>query len=666
MYKILKSFDIFNNFSNEHGIMIGYTGIETSFNLPLSALQSHIAVFGKTNTGKSTLLLNIAEQLIRENKAIVLIDPHGELAYRMLKVIPANRSQDLIYITPEFLKSDNQYYGITMNALHVAQSEDPVQNELERLRTVDNLKLLFSKDDSFSMGTWGPRLEVIFSTLTKALLDIDSNATITDLLDLLIDRDCRARFLRTTKDREVAGYLKELYRSKYNMEYVTSSINKLLPIKKNIFIRELIASKTPSIDFIELLSGTPIIIVNLSKSNISEALSSMVGSLIITMLWHAKLKLNLQSQLFLIIDELQNFSALNLKSMLSEGRKYGISLILATQHLNQIQEDLLESMLGNIASICAFNIGASDSQKLKYLFSPYPGSENKIEYLLQNMDRNQILFRSIQGGKHTILTLKTVYHQDNDKDVSGLIESSVKRYGTKIEFKNNSYDFVLFAISRLQNRKHRKLAFEDIYREVKALKNMEVSELDLILRNYQSRNLIADQGGFYITVDGEKYLGSISEVDRVLNEGEYHRYLINRAVQYFSSMNMQCTVLEQSNKETPDAILKLNRKIVNVEAEYGELSKKVTILNHLIKFRTRTVIFLTFKDDAQDLYEFLKAPYKKIKEDGKSVPYTLNGEPLDWTRAGNILNRSRILIIPDPGEVKAVREYHFNSKGPVS
>ncbi|MEM3860664.1 MAG: type IV secretion system DNA-binding domain-containing protein [Candidatus Micrarchaeaceae archaeon] len=666
MYKILKAYDILNNCSIQSGILIGNTGINTPFYIPMPALQSHFAVFGKTNAGKSTLLLNIAEQLIMNNKALVLIDPHGELAYRVLKVIPDHRSRDLIYITPEFLKSGNEYYAITMNALHVNQSSDPVQNELERLRAVDNLKLLFSKDEQFSMGTWGPRLEVIFSTLTKALLDTYNNATITDLLDLLVDKDCRARFLRITKDREVAGYLKDLYRSKYNMEYVTSSINKLLPIKKNMFIRELIASKKQSIDFMELLSGTPIIIVNLSKSNISETLSSMVGSLIINMLWHAKLKLNLQSQLFLIIDELQNFSALNLKSMLSEGRKYGISMILATQHLNQIQEDLLESMLGNIASICAFNIGASDSQKLKHLFSPYPGSEDKIEYLLQNMDRNHILFRTMQDGKHTILTLKTIDHQDNDKDVRNLIESSVKRYGTKIELNSNSYDFVLFAISRLQNRKHRTLAFEDIYREVKAIKNIEISELDLVLRTYQSRNLIADHGGFFITVDGEKYLGSISEVERVLNEGEYHRYLINRAVQYFSSMNMQCTVLEPSNKETPDAILKMGRKIINVEAEYGELTKKVTILNHLIKFRTRAVIFLTFKDDAPALYEFLKAPYKKIKEEGKIVPYTLNGEPLDWTRAGNIVKRSRILIIPDPGEVKAVREYRFNDDGQVS
>ncbi|MGC8497121.1 MAG: type IV secretion system DNA-binding domain-containing protein [Thermoplasmata archaeon] len=645
--------------------MIGNTGINTPFYLSHPALQGHLAVFGKTNTGKSTLLLNVAEQLINDNKALVLIDPHGALAYRVLKAIPDRRAQDLIYITPEFLKSGNEYYAITINALQVAQSTDPVQNELERLRAVDNLKLLFSRDDQFSMGTWGPRLEVIFSTLTKALLDIDNNATITDLLDLLVDKDCRARFLWVTKDRDVAEYLKDLYRSKYSMEYVTSTVNKLLPIKKNMFIRELIASKKQSVDFMELLSGTPIIIANLSKSSISETMSSMVGSLIINMLWHAKLKLNIPSQLFLIIDELQNFSALNLKSMLSEGRKYGISMILATQHLNQIQQDLLESMLGNIANICAFNIGATDSQKLKHLFSTYPGSENKIEYLLQNMDRNQLLFRTMLDGKHAILTLKTVYHQDNDKDIKSLIESSVKRYGTKIELNSNSYDFVLFAISRLQNRKHRTLAFEDIYREVKALKNMEVSELDLVLRNYQSRNLVSDHEGFFITVDGEKYLGSISEVERVLNEGEYHRYLINRAVQYFSSMNMQCTVLQQSNKETPDAILKVGRKIINVEAEYGELTKKVTILNHLIKFKTRNVIFLTFKDDAQDLYEFLKAPYKKTKEEGK-VPYTLNGAPLDWTKAGNIIQRSRILVIPDPGELKAVREYRFNGTGMVS
>jgi len=659
MYKIIKSYNIFNNLTKQPGVMIGNTSIGTSFYLPFQILAGHLAVFGKTNTGKSTLLLNIAEQLIFNEKAIILIDPHGELAYKVLKVIPEQREKDLLYITPEFLKIDNEYYAITMNALHVKQSADPVQNELERLRAVDSLKLLFSKDDRFSMGTWGPRLEVIFSTLTKSLLEIDSNATITDLLDLLIDKDCRARFLRITKDREVAGYLKDLYKSKYNLEYVTSSVNKLMPIKKNMFIRELIASKKQSVDFELLLSGKPIIVVNLSKSNVSETLSSMAGSLIINMLWNTILKLNLQSQIFLIIDELQNFSALNLKSMLSEGRKYGISMIMATQHMNQIQQDLIDSMLGNIASICAFNIGTSDSRNLKSLFSPYPGSENKIEYLLQNLDRNQVLFRTIPDGKHVVLTLRTIDHQDSDKDIRKLMESSVKRYGTKIELANNSYDFVLFAISRLQNRKHSKLAFEDLYRELKTLKNMEVSELDLILRNYQSRNLIANHDGFYVTVDGEKYLGSISEIERILNEGEYHRYLINRAVQYFSSMNIQCQVLEPSNKETPDAILKVNRKIINVEAEYGELTKKVTILNHLIKFKARNVIFLTFKDDAQDLYEFLKAPYRKIKDENKIVPYTLDGQPLDWTKAGDILKRSKILIIPDPGEVKMVREYHI-------
>ena len=119
-----------------------------------------------------------------------------------------------------------------------------------------------------------------------------------------------------------------------------------------------------------------ILLVNLSKGRLGEINSSLIGLIIVGKILMAALSrvdiLDSKeiSPFYLYIDEFQNVTTNSISTILSEARKYKLSLHIAHQFIGQLKEDIRLAVFGNVGSIVSCRVGAEDAEFLEKQFGP--------------------------------------------------------------------------------------------------------------------------------------------------------------------------------------------------------------------------------------------------------------------------------------------------------
>ena len=118
-----------------------------------------------------------------------------------------------------------------------------------------------------------------------------------------------------------------------------------------------------------------ICIFNLSKGALGETATQLLGSLFIAQFQIASLErfirpLSARTPFYLYIDEAHSFITKSFADILSESRKYGLSLFLTHQFLDQLPEDTQASILGNVGTLISFRVGSADAKRLAEEFYP--------------------------------------------------------------------------------------------------------------------------------------------------------------------------------------------------------------------------------------------------------------------------------------------------------
>ena len=132
-----------------------------------------------------------------------------------------------------------------------------------------------------------------------------------------------------------------------------------------------------------------VLLVNVAKGRLGEDSALILGSLVVSTLGlaafsRAELPPGERKPFFLYLDEFQNFTTLMLANMMSELRKYGVGLMLAHQHLHQLEPDIRHAVLGNAATLISFRVGPDDASVLAKEFQPKFGVEDLLN--LSNRD----------------------------------------------------------------------------------------------------------------------------------------------------------------------------------------------------------------------------------------------------------------------------------------
>ncbi len=322
----------------------------------------HIYVIGKTGTGKSTLLQNMAIADIENGKGIAIIDPHGDISQDILNYIPKNRINDIIYFNPadmEYPVGFNPLHGIHPNFHHLVASG-----------MISTFKKIWAEN-------WGPRLEHILRFTLLALLEYPQG-TLLDIQPMLTDSNFR---------REVLGYVKadatrafwlnefEKYNATFRNEAISPIINKMGLFASCIPLRNIVGQQVRSFRMQQVLDEGKVLICNLSKGIIGEDASTLIGSMLLTSiqlaaLYRARQPEDTRKPFYLYVDEAHSFLSLSFADILAEARKYRLSLFLAHQYIEQMPEKIRSAIFGNVGTLISFRVGATDAQYLEKEFHP--------------------------------------------------------------------------------------------------------------------------------------------------------------------------------------------------------------------------------------------------------------------------------------------------------
>ena len=316
--------------------------------------RQHLYIIGKTGSGKTTLLRNLILQHILLGHGVGVIDPHGDLAEELLNHIPPKRANHLVYFNPgdiEFPAGLNLLANVTPDDRHLVASG------------------IVSAFKGIWRDSWGPRLEYILYNAVTALLDCQ-NATLLGVHRMLTDEGYRAKVVRQVKDVFIRAFWTEEfanYDEHFKREAVAPVLNKLGQFILNPVIRNILGQVRKRVDIPFAMNNGRLFIANLAKGKIGHDKANLLGSLLVTQFQLGAMARAAQPEaerrdFYLFIDEFHNFTTDVFASILSEARKYRLSLTLSNQNLEAIPEVIRSAIFGNVGTLVAFRMGYTDAE----------------------------------------------------------------------------------------------------------------------------------------------------------------------------------------------------------------------------------------------------------------------------------------------------------------
>jgi hypothetical protein len=353
------------------GIAIGvnsYRGIETKIHFAEEDRMRHFYVIGQTGTGKTTIMKNMIAQDIAAGHGVCYIDPHGTDIQDILSYIPKERIDDVIYFDPAY----------TARPMGLNMLEYDVRYPEQKTFVVNELMNIFNK--LFDMKTsGGPMFEQYFKNSAFLVMEHpESGATLLEIGRVLADKAFRDMKLshcknpiikqfwagaeQTTGDQSLANFV----------PYITSKFDNFI---SNDIMRPVVLQEKSIFNFREIMDEKKILLVNLSKGRLGDINANLIGLLIVNKIQMAALSRvdmygKKMEDFFLYIDEFQNVTTDSIESILSEARKYRLSLTVAHQYIAQLEDNIKDAVFGNVGSMAVFRVGAEDAQFVESKFKP--------------------------------------------------------------------------------------------------------------------------------------------------------------------------------------------------------------------------------------------------------------------------------------------------------
>jgi len=339
-----------------HETILGTLSTGESVPLLQADRRRHVYVVGMTGAGKTGLLLNLMHADLQAGAGFCFLDPHGDASHHIASLAPAERRSDVIYLDPS-----DPTHTFAYNPLSAIP-------EAERATAATNIVQSFK---NIWATSWGSRMEYILGHCLRLLLDT-RDQTLLGLPRLLVDGDYRDWLVRRCQDPVVrAFWLTEYaaYDTRFRNEAIAPIQNKVGAFLANPFIRSILCQNSSTLHIPDVMNKGKALIVNLSKGNLGAEPAHLLGALLITACSQAaearrRMPEHERRDFTLYVDEFQNFATESFASILSEARKWRLSLVAANQQIAQLPEALPHAVFGNAGTLVAFRVGAHDAKRL--------------------------------------------------------------------------------------------------------------------------------------------------------------------------------------------------------------------------------------------------------------------------------------------------------------
>jgi hypothetical protein len=330
------------------------------FDLPETERLYHLWILGKTRMGKSTLLRSILAQDILAGRGCALFDPHGDLARDLLLLIPPERREDVVYFNPA-----DRDYPMAFNVFEFCPLE---QRDLAAENIMDAFRHIWD------IGPSTPQLEQILFNAIRAVLDVP-DGTLLSVKFMLTSHRYRNRVLGYVTDPIIQNFWAEDFnrltpRDQY--ERALSTLNKIGQLIADRTVRNIVGQptgtkgtdQTVALDFGQLMDGK-IFIANLDRAKLGKRKSAMLGALLLAKFNTTAMGRETRTPFHIVLDECHTFGSAVFVDMLAGIGKFGLSLTLCHQYIDQLDEELREALIGNVGTTLAFKIGTSDARLIE-------------------------------------------------------------------------------------------------------------------------------------------------------------------------------------------------------------------------------------------------------------------------------------------------------------
>ena len=388
------------------GTLLGvnrHRNTETPIYMTAEDRLRHFYCVGQTGTGKSTLLKNMIVQDILQGNGVCMIDPHGIDIVDVLAAVPRERYEDVIYFDPSY----------TTRPMALNMLEYDLNHPEQKTFVVNEMLSIFNKLFDMKVAG-GPMFEQYFRNAVMLVMeDPDTGSTLLDVSKVLANKPFREMKLSHCKNPVVVQFWKEVA-DKAGGEASLANIVPYITSKFDVFLsndvmRPIISQQKSSFNFREVMDGKKILLVNLAKGRLGDINANLIGLILVGKILMAALsRVDAIGKeippFYLYIDEFQNVTTDSISTILSEARKYKLSLTVAHQFIAQLDEKIRDSVFGNVGSIAAFRVGADDAEVLVKQFEPVFSAQDII-----NLDnRNAYLRLLVNGRPVTPFSLETL------------------------------------------------------------------------------------------------------------------------------------------------------------------------------------------------------------------------------------------------------------------
>jgi len=380
------------------GLLLGtshYRGIEVPIYYDYDDRMRHLYMIGKSGSGKTNLFQNMIIQDIRNGHGVCYMDPNGDAVEWILRHIPKERAEDVILFDP----SDTS----RPMALNLLQYDHrfPEQKSM----VINEMLSIFDK--LYDMKTTGgPMFEQYMRNAMLLVMDDEaSGSTLMEIPKVLADPVFRKYKLTKTNNQVVIDFwTKEAEKAGgeaalANMvPYITS---KLTQFTTNDIMRPIIGQQKSAFNFREVMDSRKILLVTLPKGLLGEMNARLLGMIISGNIQISAFSRQSQAEgdripFYLYVDEFQNFTSRTFATILSEARKYRLSLNITNQYIAQLDDETRDAVFGNVGTLLSWIIGAQDAEFMTKMFSPL-GLDDFV-----NMEKFNFYIRMLIKGQISV------------------------------------------------------------------------------------------------------------------------------------------------------------------------------------------------------------------------------------------------------------------------
>lgn len=355
---------------------------EYSFELGALERARHLYLVGMTGTGKSTLISNLVRQDIERGDGVTLLDPHGDLAETIYDVVPSHRIDDVIIVDPT-----DHAHVVGVNPFYRVPLDD-------RPRVASNIVSTFKHAWADS---WGPRLEYILGNTVRLVLDSpdELRPNFISVARVLVEPGFLDKTLQYCTDRRVESFFRDEFLqwdNRQRREALSPVQNKLGAVLANPFVRNILGQWKPTFSLSEVIAKRRILLVRLPKGALGEEQVSLLGSLIVSGLLHEAMVPKPMAERMphhLYLDEFQSFATDSFATILSEARKFKLTLTIGHQFTEQLAPTIRAAVFGNVGTMVSFRVGADDATRLAHEYGDVVTSR------FRDLKQGQILVKRI-------------------------------------------------------------------------------------------------------------------------------------------------------------------------------------------------------------------------------------------------------------------------------